>query len=103
MTDWQTGFPPDSRPVLAVTVSDVVGSLKKRRNIIRAQYLRYKEMESESWGDNETPEWYCAEEDRFYFNEGWYELTDYHTEYGLIYVDDPVIAWMPMPELPKNP
>ena len=102
MTNWKKGIPPDSRPVLAVTISDVVGSLNKRRSIVRAQYLRHKEMESESWDENEGIEWYCEEEDCYYITEGWYELTDYHVEYGFIYIDDPVIAWCKMPELPEN-
>ena len=102
MTNWKTGYPPDSKPVLAVTIADVAGSLKKRRTIIRAQYLHHKEMESESWDDNETIEWYEEETDTYWINEGWYELTDYHGEYGFIYIDDPVIAWMPMPKLPEN-
>ena len=102
MTIWKTGIPPNSRPVLAVTISDVVGSLKKRRQIVRAQYIRHKEMESESWDDNEGIEWYCEEEDKYFIVQGWYELFNYHLEYGYSFIDDPVIAWCEMPELPEN-
>jgi hypothetical protein len=102
MTDWKTGTPPDSKPVLAVTVSDIAGSLRKRRQIVRAQYIRHKEIESYGSDDTEDAEWYDEEGDVYWVSEGWYEVTDYHIEYGFIYIDDPVITWMPMPELPEN-
>ena len=98
MNNWKTGYPPDSKPVLAVTIADVAGSLEKRRTIIRAQYLRHKEMESDS--DDESVEWYNEEDDCYYMKAGWYEVTDYNLDYWYFTVDDPVIAWMPMPELP---
>ena len=102
MSNWKQGIPPDSRPVLAVTVSDVVGSLKKRRTIVRAEYLRHKEVEVDGCDDSEGVDWYCEDEDCYYINEGWYELIEYWEDYGYIAIPDPVVAWMPMPELPES-
>ena len=102
MTTWKTGTPPDSRPVLAVTISDVIGSLKKRRQIVRAQYIHHKEIESNGWDDENGIDWYDEEKDVYWVNEGWYELMDYCDYYGYIAIDNPVIAWCKMPELPEH-
>ena len=102
MSNWKQGIPPDSKTVLAVTVSDVVGSLKKRRTIVRAEYLHHKEVEVDGWDYSEGVDWYCEEEDCYYIKEGWYELIHYWDDYSYITIPDPVIAWMPMPELPES-
>ena len=102
MTNWKKGIPPDSKPVLAVTIRDVIGSLKKRRQIVRAQYIHHKEIESNGWDDEDGIDWYDEEKDVYWINEGWYELVDYWEDYGYIAIDDPVIAWCKMPELPEN-
>jgi hypothetical protein len=102
MTDWKQGIPSDSRPVLAVTLSDIAGSLKKSRQIVRAQYIHHKERESESWDDNDGVDHYDDEEGCYYINQGWYELMSYWEEYGYTAIDDPVITWCEMPELPEN-
>jgi len=102
MTNWKKGIPPDSKPVLAVTISDVVGSLKKRRQIIRAQFIHHREIEVYGGDDTEGIDWYDEEKDVYWVNEGWYELINYWEEYGYIAIDDPVIAWCEMPELPEN-
>ena len=102
MTNWKKGIPPDSRPVLAVTISEVAGSLRKRRQIVRAQYIHHKEIESNGWDDENGIDWYDEEKDVYWINEGWYELVDYWEDYGFIAIVDPVIAWCKMPELPEN-
>jgi hypothetical protein len=99
---WQTGYPPDSKPVLAVTIADVVRSDRKRRAIVRAQYIRHKEIEVEGWDDTDGVDWYNEMDDCYYIKEGWYELIDYWEDYGYIAIPDPIVAWMPMPELPEN-
>jgi hypothetical protein len=101
MSDWKTGTPPDSKPVLAVTADDIAGSNRKRRTIVRAQYIRHKEEESEGCNENENNEWYDDETECYWVTQGWYELAYYSPDYGCFAIDDPVIAWMPMPELPK--
>jgi hypothetical protein len=102
MTDWKTGIPPDGKPVLAVTVSDIAGSLRKRRQIVRAQYIHHKEIESYGSDDTEDADWYDEEGDVYWLKEGWYELVDYWEDYGYIIIDDPVIAWCELPELPEH-
>ncbi len=102
MTDWQTGFPPDSKPVLAITTSKIVPSGETRRTRIRAMYLRNKEWASESWDDNDGIDWYCEEDDCCYIREGWYELIHYWEDYSYIAIPDPVVAWTPIPELPES-
>jgi hypothetical protein len=102
MTDWKQGIPPDNKPVLAVTISDVAGSLRKRRQIVRAQYIRRKEVESDGWDDTDGIDHYYEKDDCYYVNEGWYELMSYWEDYGYIVIDDPVIAWCELPELPEN-
>ena len=102
MTNWKKGIPPDNRPVLAVTISDVAGSSKKRRQIVRAQYIHHKEIESCGSDDTEYIDWYDEERDIYWINQGWYELIDYWEDYGYIVIADPVVAWMPMPELPEK-
>jgi len=101
MTNWKKGIPPDNKPVLAVTLSEVAGSLRKRRQIVRAQYIHNKEIESSGWDDENGIDWYDEEKDVYWINEGWYELMDYCEYYGYIAIDDTVIAWCKMPELPE--
>jgi hypothetical protein len=102
MTDWKQGIPSNRRAVLAVTLIEVVGSLKQRRTIVRSQYIRHKEEESEAWDDNSSIDYYDEKDDCYYIKEGWYELIDCWDDYGYVKIDGPVIAWCVMPELPEN-
>ena len=101
---WIYDKKPDSRrPVLALIESDVVGSLKKRRQIVRAEWIPARAEEASPWEpwDDDEGAYECVEEEgAYYIKEGWYELMNYWEDYGYIAISDPVIAWMPMPELP---
>jgi hypothetical protein len=102
VTNWKTGVPPNSKPVLAVTTSRITGSVRMRRTIVRAQHIKFKEMKSENWDDNEETDWYDEKEDCWYIDSGWYELMDCWEEYGYIRIYDPVIAWCELPKLPEE-
>ena len=99
------GTPSDSRPVLAVvrkSHTDYKGKTTERRVIVRAQYIRHKEMESAGWEENDGVDWYCDEDDRYYIQEGWYELMEFWEEYGFVLIDEPVIGWFELPKLPEE-
>ena len=98
---WKDGFPPDSLPVLAVTTSRIAGSVRMRRSIVRAQFIRHKEVEINPDDDTESVDWYDETDNCYYVESGWYEVIDYWEDYGYLKIDDPVIAWMPMPKLPE--
>ena len=96
------GIPSNHRPVLAVarkSHTDYKGKTTTRRVIVRAQYIRHKEMEAEAWDDNDGVDWYCEEEDCYYIKEGWYELMEFWEDYGFILIDEPVIGWFELPKL----
>lgn len=102
MNDWKDGFPPDSLPVLAVTTSRIAGSVRMRRSIVRAQFIRHKEVEIDPDDNTESVDWYDETDNCYYVESGWYEVIDYWEDYGYLKIDDPVIAWMPMPKLPEK-
>lgn len=45
---------------------------------------------------------YDEEHDDYFVNEGWYELIRNWDDFGSVGIGDFVIAWMPMPEMPKE-
>ena len=101
MNNWIYDAKPDTRrAVLAVTESAVAGSLIPRRKIVRAEWIPARSEESQEYDDTDGIDEYVEEEDCYYIREGWYELIDYWEEYGYIAIDDPVICWCELPELP---
>ena len=46
---------------------------------------------------------YSEEDDIYYAPRGWYERSEHHTEFGLIYMSEVKIThWMPKPDFPKT-
>lgn len=67
-------------------------------HVLRAVWLPKFYMEdpaNDFTGEND----YSEEEDMYYFPEGWYEYSN--SDEMLWQINDPVLFWMPMPELPK--
>jgi len=68
--------------------------------ILLASYAGKNELEAndDSFGDDLS---YSEDKDQYYAPEGWYESSEHHNEYGLIYMGNVNIThWMEKPSKP---
>lgn len=70
---------------------------RKSRYVCKGYHVNRYEMESDGdWG--EGSEEYKEDDEKYYVLEGWYETIHNWGDYGSVFINDFVLAWMPLPE-----
>lgn len=70
---------------------------RKSRYVCKGYHVNRYEMESDGDWDEGSDE-YKEDDDKYYVLEGWYETIHNWGDYGSVFIDDFVLAWMPLPE-----
>ena len=101
MSNWisvNDKLPENQKEVLAYYKN---GFGKKR--IVKAMFVEKFKINADDFFEDYEPEWgdYSDEDDIYYVKSGWYECAD-NFEYGAVLIDEEVLMWTELPELPKE-
>ena len=74
---------------------------KKRR--VKAMFIEKFKINADDFFDYYEPEWceYSDEDDIYYVKSGWFECSE-NFEYNAVPINEEVLMWTELPELPKE-